>query len=139
MEIHLSLSQQDLEIAMAISLLFIAFFLKLCVNRKVTKNVFITSVLELPMDVIFLSLGFTVSMMIVDVDPSRFRLGLFMFMIQLISAVIVIIFCRSSLKAYKDKEASSQLLFALTIVASYLLSLITYIIVAIILFGGSSA
>ena len=127
------IGQRVFEIAMPTLLLFVAFTLKVFVNRKATGDVYVSCLLELPMDVIFLSLGYTISMMLVDV--TRLQLGLIMFVIQIMLAIFTFAFCRSSLEAYKSKS-SGRLEIFFPAVASQLISITTYVIVAMILLGG---
>lgn len=85
-------------IAMPIIVLLLSFSLKLFIDRTTTVNDAITSSLELPVDIAFVSLsliiGFTISP---HGDP---QLGLLWFCSYLIATIFIVVFWKKSINSY---------------------------------------
>lgn len=85
-------------IAMPIIVLLLSFSLKLFIDRTTTVNDAITSSLELPVDIAFLSLsliiGFTIS------PNGDSQLGLLWFCTFLIATIFIVVFWKKSINSY---------------------------------------
>ena len=106
-----------LQIILPAALLALAFVLKLCIDREATAPVLILALLELPVDMTFLSSTFIISYTI-GVNGDK-ELGLIFFIAFLIGTIVVILLWRRSIRFFdSDKLIKSSLLGTL----NYLIS-----------------
>lgn len=88
-----------LEIILPIVILLLAFILKLSIDRSVDIPNLIQALCELPVDIIFLSVSFLVASIITKSPNSND--GLFFCFVFIVTAAIVVIIWRKSLKLYE--------------------------------------
>ena len=89
---------EHLDIILPITLLFLAFMLKLSIDRSIQAPNIIQAICELPVDMIFLAISFLVAFTISKPkDPS---IGLFYTLAFIVVAVLVVILWRKSLKLF---------------------------------------
>jgi len=83
------------------ALLFIAlsFILKCLIGRKPTFDVLMPYLIELPMDIIFLSIGCTASLII-----TQNKDAFIFFLIQIIASIAVTYWCRTSVDAFDSMK-----------------------------------
>ena len=107
---------EHLEIILPVALLFLAFILKLSIDRSIQTANMIESICELPVDMIFLAISFLVAYTIsTQSNPSN---GLFYTISFIGLAVINVILWRKSLKLYDNRNKWWILLFFLNVVIS---------------------
>ena len=93
---------EHLEIILPITLLFLAFVLKLSIDRSIEVPNIIQAICELPVDMIFLSISFLIAYTISKpTDPSN---GLFFTLAFIVIAVLTVILWRKSLKLFERKN-----------------------------------
>lgn len=93
---------EHLEIILPITLLFLAFVLKLSIDRSIEAPNIIQSICELPVDMIFLSISFLIAYTISKpTDPSE---GLFFTIAFIVLAVLTVVLWRKSLKLFERKN-----------------------------------
>ncbi len=93
---------EHLEIVLPITILLLAFILKLAIDRNVEVPNLIQAICELPVDMIFLSISFLIAFTISKPnDPSE---GLFYTISFIVCAVIVVILWRKSIKLFEIKK-----------------------------------
>lgn len=109
---------EHLEIILPVSLLFLAFILKLSIDRSIETPNMIQSICELPVDMIFLAISFLVAYTISN--PSNPNNGLFYTISFIGLAVINVILWRKSLKLYDNGNWRWILLFLLNTTLSVL-------------------
>lgn len=110
---------EHLEIVLPIVVLTLSFLLKLYIDRNVEIPLFVRSIHELPVDIIFLTISFLVAFTISVKDDMK-NSGLLYCFIFLIVAIISVIIWRRSVKLFElEKTFQSILLtsinFAVTI------------------------
>lgn len=107
-----------LEIILPITLLVLAFVLKLSIDRSIKVPNLIQSICELPVDMIFLSLSFLIAFTISNnTETSK---GLLFTLAFIVLAVIIVIIWRKSLKLYDLKNKFWILLLCLNLALSTL-------------------
>jgi drug/metabolite transporter (DMT)-like permease len=107
---------EHLEIILPITLLVLAFGLKLAIDRNVEVPTLIQALCELPVDMIFLSISFLIAFTISKpADPSE---GLFFTIAFIVVAVLVVILWRKSLKLFDKKNKFWILLLCLNLAIS---------------------
>lgn len=93
---------EHLEIILPITLLFLAFVLKLSIDRSIEVPNIIQAICELPVDMIFLSISFLIAYTISKpTDPSE---GLFFTIAFIVFAVLTVILWRKSLKLFERRN-----------------------------------
>ena len=93
---------EHLEIILPITLLFLAFVLKLSIDRSIEVPNIIQAICELPVDMIFLSISFLIAYTISKpTDPSE---GLFFTIAFIVIAVLTVILWRKSLKLFERRN-----------------------------------
>lgn len=93
---------EHLEIILPITLLFLAFVLKLSIDRSIEVPNIIQAICELPVDIIFLSISFLIAYTISKpTDPSN---GLFFTLAFIAIAVLTVILWRKSLILFERKN-----------------------------------
>lgn len=93
---------EHLEIILPITLLFLAFVLKLSIDRSIEVPNIIQAICELPVDMIFLSISFLIAYTISkQTDPSE---GLFFTIAFIVIAVLTVILWRKSLRLFEKKN-----------------------------------
>lgn len=93
---------EHLEIILPITILVLAFILKLAIDRNVEVPNLIQAICELPVDMIFLSISFLIAFTISKPkDPSE---GLFYTIAFIVLAVVVVILWRKCLKLFEIKN-----------------------------------
>jgi len=98
-----------LQIILPAALLALAFVLKLCIDREATAPVLIQALLELPVDMTFLSSTFIISYTIGTNGDKE--LGLILFIAYLIGTILVILLWRRSIRFFdSDRLTASSLL-----------------------------
>lgn len=128
--IPITLNISLLEIALPISLLLLAFLLKLFIDRTATLPFFIEAVLELPVDIAFLSTAFVVAFTISF--PSKVKEGLFSFTFYIIGSIIVVFFWRRSRMFFEREKFFKSGLLA---IINYILCLMALLIAVFLLSG----
>ncbi|MCM4150924.1 hypothetical protein DHD05_04900 [Arenibacter sp. N53] len=93
---------EHLQIILPSVLLLIGFLLKLLVGRKYDMPATIQSVCELPVDIIFLALSFTVAFTITKVDNQSS--GLFYCFIGIATAILIVLLWRISVDQFLKKS-----------------------------------
>ena len=107
---------EHLEIILPITLLVLAFGLKLAIDRSVEVPTIIQALCELPVDMIFLSISFLIAFTISKpTDPSE---GLFFTIAFIVIAILVVIIWRKSLKLFEIKNGFWVLLLCLNLTLS---------------------
>lgn len=107
---------EHLEVILPLTILVLAFVLKLAIDRSVEVPSLLQALCELPVDMIFLSISFLIAFTISKpADPSE---GLFYIIAFIVLAVIIVIFWRKSLKHFEDKKMVWILLFCVNMVLS---------------------
>lgn len=107
---------EHLEIILPITLLVLAFGLKLAIDRSVEVPTIIQALCELPVDIIFLSISFLIAFTISKpADPSE---GLFFTIAFIVIAILVVIIWRKSLKLFEIKNGFWLLLLCLNLAIS---------------------
>jgi hypothetical protein len=107
-----------LEIILPLTLLVLAFVLKLSIDRTIKAPNLIQAICELPVDMIFLSLSFLIAFTLSDnTDTSK---GLFYTLAFIVLATIIVILWRKSLKLYDLKNNFWILLLCLNLALSTL-------------------
>lgn len=93
---------EHLEIILPITLFFLAFVLKLSIDRSIEVPNIIQAICELPVDMIFLSISFLIAYTISKpTDPSE---GLFFTIAFIVIAVLTVILWRKSLKLFERRN-----------------------------------
>jgi hypothetical protein len=93
---------EHLEIILPITLLFLAFVLKLSIDRSIEVPNIIQAICELPVDMIFLSISFLIAYTISKpTNPSE---GLFFTIAFIVIAVLTVILWRQSLKLFERRN-----------------------------------
>ncbi|MDN5217273.1 hypothetical protein QQ020_34690 [Fulvivirgaceae bacterium BMA12] len=93
---------KHLEIILPLTILVLAFVLKLAIDRNVEVPNLIQAMCELPVDIIFLSISFLIAFTISKPkDPSE---GLFYTIAFIVLAVVIVILWRKSLKLFETKN-----------------------------------
>jgi len=93
---------EHLEIILPITILVLAFILKLAIDRNVEVPNLIQAICELPVDMIFLSISFLIAFTISKPkDPSE---GLFYTISFIVLAVVIVILWRKSLMLFETKN-----------------------------------
>lgn len=93
---------EHLEIILPITLLFLAFVLKLSIDRSIEVPNIIQAICELPVDMIFLSISFLIAYTIAKpTDPNE---GLFFTIAFIVIAVLTVVLWRKSLKLFERKN-----------------------------------
>jgi hypothetical protein len=93
---------EHLQIILPAVLLLIGFLLKLLVGRRYDMPATIQSVCELPVDIIFLALSFTVAFTITKVDNQSS--GLFYCFIGIAMAILIVLLWRISVDHFLKKS-----------------------------------
>ncbi|WP_347923673.1 hypothetical protein [Pontimicrobium sp. SW4] len=107
---------EHLEIILPLTLLVLAFGLKLSIDRNIEVPNIIQALCELPVDVIFLSISFLIAFTISKpADPSE---GLFLTIAFIVVSVLVVILWRKSLKLYERKNNFWVLLLCINMAIS---------------------
>ena len=107
---------EHLEIILPLTLLVLAFSLKLSIDRNIEVPNLIQAICELPVDMIFLSISFLIAFTISKpTDPSE---GLFLTISFIVVAVPVVILWRRSLKLFERKNDFWILLLCLNMAIS---------------------
>jgi hypothetical protein len=121
---------QHLDIILPILLLGIAFLLKLVVDRNIDVPTAIHAICELPVDILFLSLSFSIAYTIAD--PVNNSQGLFYCFVGLAISILVVFIWRRTLQYFIEKRKWLWLflLFANLIVASISLKYSVVLIMA---------
>ena len=91
---------QHLDIVLPIAVLLLSFLLKLCIDRTVEIPLFVRSIYELPVDIIFLTISFLVAYTISSNDELKNN-GLFYCFIFLIVSIVNVIIWRRSVKLFE--------------------------------------
>lgn len=107
---------EHLEIILPITILVLAFILKLAIDRNVEVPHIIQALCELPVDMIFLSISFLIAFTISK--PKDQSEGLFLTLAFIVMAVIVVILWRKSLKTFEDKKRIWIVLFCINMLIS---------------------
>ncbi|MEB8328658.1 hypothetical protein OO009_04760 [Flavobacteriaceae bacterium KMM 6897] len=109
---------EHLQIILPSVLLLIGFLLKLLVGRKYDMPATIQSVCELPVDIIFLALSFTVAFTITRVDNQSS--GLFYCFIGIATAILIVLLWRISVDQFlKGSKLWILMLFTNLIIAGF--------------------
>lgn len=93
---------EHLQIILPSVLLLIGFLLKLLVGRKYDMPATIQAICELPVDIIFLALSFTVAFTITKVDNQSS--GLFYCFIGIATAILIVLLWRISVDQFLKKS-----------------------------------
>lgn len=124
-----------LQIILPISVLVLSTLLKLFIDRTISLPVFIETILEIPVNVIFLSIslmtGYTISGAINN--PSN---GICSILIQICIAIINILLWRRSRSRF-DKQHFKMMVVYLSI--NYFISIYSFIQILLIITGGENA
>lgn len=105
-----------LDIVLPIILLFLAFILKLSIDRSIEVPNLIQAICELPVDMEFLSISFLIAFTIgKDTDTGK---GLFFCFVYICIAVIVVILWRKCLKLFEKGNKLWILLLCINIAFS---------------------
>ena len=91
-----------IEIALPLALLFLAFLLKLLIDRSADRPMLGAAILELPVDIIFLSISLIVAFTISN--PSNIKEGLFSFVVYIIISIFVVFLWRRSVSAFESNQ-----------------------------------
>lgn len=91
---------QHLDIALPISLVTMAFLLKLFMDRSATVPLVIRSLYEVPVDVVFLALSFTTAFTIAD--ASHVGTGMCHLFVFLIAALLVVVLWRRAIALFES-------------------------------------
>lgn len=106
----------QLEIALPIILLLLAFILKLSIDRTIEVPNLIQAICELPVDIEFLSISFLIAFTIgKDADTGK---GLFFCFVFIFIAVIVVILWRKCLKLFEKGNKFWILLLSINFILS---------------------
>lgn len=89
-----------LDIILPISVLFLSFLLKLCIDRTIELPLLIRSIYELPVDIMFLTISFCVAYTISTSEDLK-NCGLFYCVIFLIVSILNVIIWRRSLRLFE--------------------------------------
>ncbi|NVO11589.1 MAG: hypothetical protein HXX16_16625 [Bacteroidales bacterium] len=89
-----------LDIVLPIAVLLLSFLLKLCIDRAVEIPLFVRSIYELPVDIIFLTISFLVAFTISTTEAGKNN-GLFYCFIFLIVSIINVIIWRRAVKLFE--------------------------------------
>ena len=121
---------EHLDIILPILLLGIAFLLKLVVDRNIDVPTAINAICELPVDILFLALSFSIAFTIAE--PINNSKGLFYCFVGLAISIAVVFIWRRTLKYFIEKRTWLwlTLLFVNLIVASISLKCSIELIVA---------
>lgn len=90
------------EIGLPSLLLILAFTLKLFVERSTTAPVFVQSLLELPVDIIFLAMSFITAYILGASDKAA--QGLFVFICYVVASVLLVALSRKSITFFENNE-----------------------------------
>ncbi|STD59666.1 hypothetical protein [Empedobacter falsenii] len=108
---------EHLEIILPITLLFLAFILKLSIDRSIKAPNIIQAICELPVDMIFLSISFLIAFTISKPnDPSE---GLFFTIAFICIAVLTVILWRKSLILFEKNNNWWILLLLINMLISF--------------------
>lgn len=89
----------NIDIILPCAIIGLAFVLKLTVDRSTTTPDLITSILELPVDIMFLAISLMVGLVIAPTDSeNHFAIYL---LVLIILAVLVVLFWRKAAKLYE--------------------------------------
>lgn len=105
-----------LNIILPIVLLGISFLLKLVVDRNIDGPAFINAICELPVDILFLSLSFSIAFTITD--SANISKGLFYCFIGLAISILVVIIWRRTLHYFSLKRKRWIILLFLNLLIS---------------------
>lgn len=92
----------SLEIALPVTLLVLAFLLKLLIDRASTAPIFIQSLLELPVDIAFLAMSFVIAYTINAGD--KVGEGLLLFLIYIVSSIVIVFFWRRANSSFESNN-----------------------------------
>ena len=90
----------NLEIVLPIAVLFLSFLLKLCIDRSIEVPLFVRSIYELPVDIIFLTISFLVAYTISSNNNLKNN-GLYYCFIFLIVSIVNVIIWRRAVKLFE--------------------------------------
>lgn len=112
-----------LEIALPVTLLFLAFLLKLLIDRATTAPVFIQSLFELPVDIAFLAMSFVIAFTINAGDKAAE--GLFYFVVYVVCSIIIVFLWRRSTLLFESNSyfwagSLASINYAISVVGIYL-------------------
>ncbi len=126
---------RNLNIIMPAILVFCAFGLKIFREYPLDMVDFISTVIELPMDIIILSLGYMSSY--ICASPNHIGVGFGMFSIEIAIAIFISGFTKSAISIYQSTKRNKANKIELTIYCSlsYVLAIGAYI-VSILIYGG---
>lgn len=112
----------------AVLLVVVSFSLKFLIAQKPSKSIFLSCLFELPMDIIFLSMGCVASFIIADTD--RYKDAFVFFLVQLIVALGVFALCRAAIDLFESSSnaitTQNKWTLILFTTSSHLLSIVTY-------------
>jgi hypothetical protein len=94
---------EHLDIVLPIAVLLLSFLLKLSIDRTVEIPLFVRSIYELPVDIIFLTISFLVAYTI-STSNSLKNNGLFYCFIFLIVSVLNVIIWRRAVKLFEQSK-----------------------------------
>ena len=114
-----------------IILLILSFLLKLFIDRTVSLPSFISALLELPVDIMFLGLSFIAAFTITYKEKAG--IGLLLFLTYLIIAILIIFCWRRAIKAF---EASKLSISSLLGILNFLISIPALIFSIILIIKG---
>jgi hypothetical protein len=108
-----------LDVVLPIAVLLLSFLLKLCIDRSVEIPLFVRSIYELPVDIIFLTISFLVAYTISTNDELKNN-GLYYCFIFLIVSIVNVIIWRRAVKLFELEKLSWSIIltsinFAVTI------------------------
>lgn len=130
------LTKESTECIVLTIIIVAAFLLKLFINRKVNKIIFVGCLLELPMDIVVLSMGYITSFILNNQE--RLLLGLVVLFGTFVLAFLIYALCRYSLDYYETVGSSRGSLFLLSGL-SHVLAIAVYILSVMFLLGGIQA
>lgn len=96
---------------LSIFLLGLSFLLKLLIDRKTDIPIFINAILELPVDINFVGLSFTIAFIIKN--SKNIEPGLIMFFGYLIFSIITVFLWRNSGRCFEKNKILWTILLAL--------------------------
>lgn len=125
----------NLNIIMPTVLVFCAFGLKIFRNSPPDIINFISTVIELPMDIIILALGYMSSYLCLP--SSNIAVGFGMFSVEIVISIFVFGFSKSSSSLYLStkREKNDKIKMGSYCLLSYILAIVSYI-VSISIYGG---
>lgn len=125
----------NLNIIMPTLLVICAFGLKIFRKYPPDPVDFVSTLIELPMDIIILSLGY-MSSYICSVT-GKLAIGFGMFSVEIVLAIFIFGFCKASLALYQSTNRTINAIIEIWVysIVSYVLAVASYII-SVSIYGG---